>query len=41
MEIIEVYEKILATNPEYRKKIGAFYTPKFVYIVLRLQKFNF
>jgi len=30
MKIIEVYEKILAKNPEYRKEIGAFYTPKFI-----------
>ena len=43
MEIIEVYEKILAQKPEYRKKIGAFYTPKFIvdYIVSTTFKKSF
>ncbi len=28
--IIQVYEQLLAQNPAYRKKIGAFYTPEFI-----------
>lgn len=28
--IIAVYERLLAQNPIYRKKIGAFYTPEFI-----------
>jgi adenine-specific DNA-methyltransferase len=28
--IIQVYEQLLAQNPAYRKKIGAFYTPAFI-----------
>ena len=30
IKIIDVYERLLAQNPAYRKQIGAFYTPAYI-----------